>query len=640
VCRREIRGRALLNETHGILVTGSSPAQDCPVCHGTPLVRKTVVRQARTLAHGTFQIHETEYVCKRGCRHPSGSRIRWRSGNLGSVLLRDSSVGYDVMVFVGIQRFLHHRQREEIRQDLARDYDVVLSTGETSRLAKLFLSYLEALHHRRRKEIRALLEQDGGWPLHIDATGEGGRGTLLVLYAGWRGWVLASQKIPTECAEAILPVLVQLGAWAGPPSAMMRDLGSAMIKACQDFREAIEGEFPILSCHYHFLADVGKGLLNPGYGELRSLFRKSRIRPNLGKQVRDLGRALGEEIPGVRQEVLMWLDEGDTQHRIPEGRQGFGVVRAIAQWVLDYRAESTGQDFPFVLPYLDFYDRCLRARDALDAFLRTPPESCEVARALRRLARFLDRARDGAPFRKVASTLRRRQDLFMELRETLKLEQNEGERTQTAGLEPRAEEKRIQDIEEAVEELTLSLRQRRSENGSNNDYRAAIDLVLRRLANHGESLWGHVIHLPEQAGGGIRLVERTNDVLENFFHGLKHGERRRSGRKILTQDFEALPPAAALAQNLDRPDYVVVLCGCLAELPSAFAELDAEVRKQRLAGNTKADFPSCLPEIQTATASLPLEDRRIIRHEAMDKRIGNAAGSQTPDPDIQRAATG
>jgi hypothetical protein len=39
------------------------------------------------------------------------------------------------------------------------------------------------------------MQRDGGWPMHIDATGENGRGTLLVAYAGWRGWVLGAWRI-------------------------------------------------------------------------------------------------------------------------------------------------------------------------------------------------------------------------------------------------------------------------------------------------------------------------------------------------------------------------------------------------------------------------------------------------------------
>src|SRR5207249_12085854 len=56
-------------------------------------------------------------------------------------------------------------------------------------------------------------------------------------------------------------------------------------------------------------------------------------------------------------------------------------------------------------------------------------------------------------------------------------------------------------------------------------------------SRHGPYLWGHALRLPRRVGGGIRLVARTNNGLESLFHTIKHGERRRSGRKILTQDF-------------------------------------------------------------------------------------------------------
>lgn len=49
--------------------------------------------------------------------------------------------------------------------------------------------------------ISEALEKDGGWPLHIDATGEDGQGTLLCAYAGWRGWALGAWKIPTCVAS-------------------------------------------------------------------------------------------------------------------------------------------------------------------------------------------------------------------------------------------------------------------------------------------------------------------------------------------------------------------------------------------------------------------------------------------------------
>ena len=402
------------------------------------VVRKTRVRQAKTLAHGAFRVHETEHVCDGGCCGRSGARIARLSGGLEAALLPCSSVGYDVMVFIGLQRYLHHRQREEIREALSRDYGVDLSSGEISRLARLFLSYLETLHQRRHAQIREALEQDGGWPLQIDATGEDGRGTLLVLYAGWRKWVLGAFKIPTEHAEAIRPCIENVVAWAGSPVAIVRDLGRAMILACESFRSNVGGQFPILSCHYHFLADVGKDLLGTGYAELRALFRHFRIRPDLRKLVRDLGRKVADEIPRVRREILSWQEETENGHRLPEGLQGQGVVRALAQWTLDYSIQSSGEDFPFALPYLDLYHRCTVARRAIDAFLRKPPADSDVLRALNRLARILDPVRSEVPFKAVTKSLRQRQRLFGELRNALRLVPKRPRRGSPPASEPTA----------------------------------------------------------------------------------------------------------------------------------------------------------------------------------------------------------
>ena len=111
-------------------------------------------------------------------------------------------------------------------------------------------------------------------------------------------------------------------------------------------------------------------------------------------------------------------------------------------------------------------------------------------------------------------------------------------------------------------------------NGGGHDLRKAIDIILDHLERHGDSLWGHVVNLPIHAGGGIRVINRTNNCLEFKFSGIKRGERRRSGRKVLTQDMENLPPDAMLVSNLDHPDYVEIVCGSLDGLPEAFAELD------------------------------------------------------------------
>jgi len=606
----------------------------CPLCGGPMVVQKSVSRAGRTLEHGAFEARETVHVCAGGCRWPSGAMVTRRAAALCERLLPRSMVGYDVLTFVGCRRFLDHRQRDEIAKALREQYGLDLSSGELSRLAHLFLDYLQRLHDAHTETLRAAMASDGGWPMHLDATGEDGRGTLLVVLAGWRQWVLGAWKIPTERAEAIVPHLRSVVSRFGLPCAIMRDLGRAMVRATDDLVVGSEPKIPVLACHLHFLADVGKDLLEPSHDQLRELFRRFGIRPGLRALARDLGLGLGTGIEKARTDLSAWQDAPVEGHRLPEGPAGFASVRALTQWVLDYSTDGQDQGFPFDRPYLDLYYRCTTAHRAVDAYLRRPPADRKIRKALLRLRSVLDPTLGEDAFARAAQVLAHRAELFEEVRGALRLTPKPAGRRENLPAHPASAVKalsELQDVQAAVDRLAAALSERRPQRGPAQDTRQAIDLVLRHLETHGKHLWGHAILLPPEAGGGLRLVDRTNNCLEGFFHNLKHGERRRSGRKILTHDFESLPPGAALAQNLNHSDYVAIVCGSLDKLPSAFAKLDADDKSRSLAlpaGDTqpaKAPAPTIL-----ASASLPREDRTIVRSDALRIRIMAAANSRAP----------
>jgi hypothetical protein len=598
------------------------------------VVQKSVSRLGRTLEHGAFEARETVHVCANGCRWPSKTLVTRRAASLSERLMPRSMVGYDVLTFVGCQRFLEHRRRDEIAMALHEQYGLDLSSGELSRLAQLFVAYLERLHDARAEAIGAALASDGGWPMHMDATGEDGRGTLLVVLAGWRQWVLGAWKIPTERAEAIGPHLSAVMSRFGPPCAIMRDLGRAMTRATNELVTGAKLRIPILACHLHFLADVGKDLLAPSHDQLREFFRRAGTRPALRALARDLGLRLGAGIEKARADLSAWQDATEEGHRLPEGNAGLASVRALAQWVLDYATDGHDQGFPFDRPYLDLYRRCTTARRAVDAYLRQPPTTPNILKALHRLRAVLAPTLSEETFARVAQILTRRTELFEELRAALRLTPKPTGRRQEQPTRPANDTEalaQLQDVQAAVDRLTVSLRERRPQRGPAQNTRQAVDLVLRHLETHGKHLWGHAIPLPPAVGGGVRLVDRTNNRLEGFFHALKHGERRRSGRKVLTHDFESLPPGAALAQNLNCPDYVAILCGSMEDLPRAFAELDAENKSKALALPASNTQPTNTPAPSIlASASMPREDRAIIRSNALHIRITSAANSRAP----------
>jgi hypothetical protein len=591
----------------GVPLIVREPPKACAVCDGGMNVQKTIRRTVRTLTHGSFQVRETIYVCSSRCQK-KGHLVTTHS-SLAQLLLPHCTVGYDVLVYVGCQRFVHYRQREEIRTDLEKRYGIVLSTGEISILGRRFLVYLEALHRKHAPALRAALEADGGWPLHIDATGEDGRGTMVTAWAGWRGWVLSAWKAPTERAEYILPGILRVAADFGDPCAILRDLGRAMTEAAAQCVQSLKKPIPVLACHQHFLADIGKDLLEEEHHQLRDCFREIRLLPRLRAFVRQQGRHLGESITLGRKAVERWLKKSGRTRRIPEGVAGITTVRSLAQWVLDYHADGSGQGFPFDLPWLNLSSRCLQLSAALQTFLmRTLPADVQVRKSLQVLLRML-RPLEGndPPFLLIQDALAKRADLFDRLRTVLRLE------------EKNPTPKKLNAIQAALQRLVASLSKERPERGPAKDTRQAIDLILAHVDRHGPCLWGHAIRIPRRAGGGVRLVARTNNGLESVFHTLKHGERRRSGRKILTQDFEALPPTAALATNLCHPDYVQLLCGSLDRLAEAFAELDAPHRSRSIAVGAKQDNTTA------ETASLSTTDKRFVRQPSFEECILTAA---------------
>ncbi len=416
------------------------------------------------------------------------------------------------------------------------------------------------------------MEADGGWPLHIDATGEDGRGTLFVALAGWRRWVLGSWKIPTEHSQVIQPCLHEIIEKFGAPCAVVRDLGRAITPAINTVLAERGLDIPVLACHMHFLKDIGKDLLNPAYGQLRLLFRRYKTRPKLGALARELGRKLGHKVADAREQVNAWQEQDAADHRIPEGSSGIAVVRSLTQWVIDYSADSTGHDYPFDRPYLDLFDRCITACRALDAYIHKNPSDPKVLKALKRLRRLLDPVASEVPFKQIVRKLRSRSELFDELKDALRL----------------------------VPKRSAGSNQNESSMATSSD----------------------------QAATQLRDIREM--VIESFFRGIKHDERRRSGRKILTQDFECLPPEAALVYNLSCPDYVSIVCGSLERLPKVFARIDFERDRSTDESKQQAFGEAVNPLPRIETASLPSVDRKLICTDQMQKRIAAAAKSRAP----------
>ena len=488
--------------------------------------------------------------CQRGCR------TSVRSQRLRELVAPGQHWGYDLIVWVGLSRYRTGRQRDEIRQTLLVDHGIRLSAGTVSALCDRFLAHLECLHFAHIPDLRAA--QEGGYPLHIDATCERGRGGLFVCVDGWRGWVLWADRIPSERGDCTAPIVEEVVRLFGPPVATVRDMGEGMAGAVKSLQDA---GIPDLICHYHFVAAVGKQLFDSRYADLRGIIRQANCRADLRTLLRD-------------------LRDYAASHRA-DGRYGTGTVRdslkALVLWVLQGEGRSD-PPFPFALPHLEFARRCQMAAQRAGQWVlrpRTEPER----RAVDHLLRIVGRLQRDPRLTVFVGELDERWAVFSELREVLRLTKAElprGDTRYTQKQLPALELARLKLIEAAVKQYNADLAERvPAGEPCSAKPKSAPEIVLRYFKRYGSRLFGHPALLDEE-GRILAIVERTNNVEEHLFGRCKQLLRRRVGRAHLARDLEQQPPQVALVDNLRHPGYVRIICGSIDNLPTAFAKLDLQ----------------------------------------------------------------
>ncbi len=524
----------------------------CQKCGGNLRVQKSKKRIISTIEIGTIQAREIRKVCSLNSSHKVKT-----SETLSRMVPRGQRYGYDLIVWIGMARYLRNLQRQEIRTELFRQKDIILSDGSISEICNRFLLYVEALHITCAPALRIAMEM--GYPLHIDATNEYGKGGLFLCMDGWRGWVLHAVKIATENTEELRPAIDKTVSLFGDPIAVMRDLGGACAKSVDSLRQK---NIPDLVCHYHFLGAIGKKLFDVSYSLLRKLLKGSKVRSSLRELLRELRR--------------------NHTTDIYDGELGHGQMRkalpALILWVLEGEG-SKDLPFPFCLPHLNFYQRCCELAQRVERWMPLPRSQVE-RRVLKKAFSITARLDKIEHFERVVPRLVKSWNAFCELRDILRLTDAElprGDRRELINRElPALEAERLRDIKERTTAYHEKIRQLVTDAkivSKKSAGESPESIILKYLDRYSSHLFGHPL-LIDGDGNVLAVVERTNNVAEHFFGADKQKLRRRLGRANLGRDLEDQPAQAVLVSNLNHPDYVKITCGSLDNLPTAFAELD------------------------------------------------------------------
>jgi hypothetical protein len=536
----------------------AAEVEHCPGCGSGLHVYKSNRRQVVTLAHGPMEAREIQKQCtENGC-------AALRSSALTRLVKAGQKYGYDLIVQVGLLRYLSGLQREEILNALGNEHGIELSAGSVSALCDRFLIYFEALHVARSPFLQQAI---GEYPLHLDATCERGKGGLFVCIDGWKGWVLWAARVPSESADNLAPVIEKTVHLFGRPVATVRDMGTGVARSVESLRKA---GIPDLICHYHFLAAVGRSLFKTLYDKLREMIRQSRCRSELRTLLRDL-------------KTYSSFDR-------KKGRFGLGPIRdelkALVLWILEDDGHSDAP-FPFALAHLDFAKRCRHVDEKIEQWIH-PPRKATEARAIECLQHLVKRLKNIPRFSVTVKELDARWTAFCELRDVLRLSKAELPRGDIRTMKtqlPALEMLRLEQIKQAVEQYTNDIEKRvAAKKKRAKRSKTAAGIILGYLQQYYPFLFGHPLKQDEK-GCVVAVVERTNNVAEHFFGKAKQQLRRRVGRGQLGRDLDDQPAQVALVANLKDPEYVHNLVGSIDKLPEAFADLDNAMLAERLTLN-------------------------------------------------------
>jgi len=537
---------------------------------------------------GETQVRETILYC-RDCDESYGSN------ELRRLKAPKGRFGYEVLVYVGEATFLRCRDAVEVREEL-RARQVLISESQIFYLVKKFIVYLSLVHRESQGKIKELLDRNGGYILHLDATCEGDSPHVMTGMDGITEIVLENEKMASEKADTIVPMLRRMKARYGTPIALVHDMGKGI---CTAVSRVFPGT-PDLICHYHFLADVGKDLFGGENDTLRKRLSKHGVQGKLRKRLRELQGQV-DETPEVVESLLTAVLRGQPSGDAVGAPIPAVVCYTLVQWALAGKKEGDGYGFPFDRPYLQFYRRLQVLRPALKR-LRGMSAGAQKKhlRVYLTVMRDLLETLDDAVLRKAALEMEQRTEVFDKLREAMRIAPRSGGQ----GLNDRGSREKIATIKKRVQRFRAWVCDEQKLFGQQ-CYRE----MIGQLDTYSEKLFCDPIRVHTPTGTIVVQPQRTNNVAERSFRALKRVFRKKTGSGSLAKTLEVMPAATPLIKNLTNPEYVRVLLNGRASLAERFADMDIHlVRKE-------------LQDLQSTTGRMPSKIKKLIKQPDLPETL-------------------
>lgn len=561
----------------------------CPRCGRLLTSGKTRTRTVVTLTLNRFIAHETVCVCG----NPACG-VSVASETLARLVPPQGTFGYDVIVHVGTQQFLHCRGEQEILHDLHRR-GITISRSEIGVLTRKFIIYLAIAHRQSRHLLRKAMIGRGGYILHLDGTCEADSPHLMSVVDGMSELVLGNAKLPSENADQIVPFLRTIKRQYGTPLALVHDMAKAILISV---KKVFPGT-PDFLCHFHFLRDIGKDLLDAPYDTLRKRLRALGIQGFLRQHARKLKRSI-EQDTTVMDACERWL-QGDRHVDIPSP---VTIVYVLIQWSLDGKHEGDGYGFPFDRPYVSLYLRLQAIHEKLCRMRQTCADATKGQKhLLTALINGLDKTIADPAAKKNARILQEKTIVFDGLRNAMRiaLPNDKNGLNDDGGAAMASIRKGVTTF---FRKLTTTVK---------NCPDPAYTKLLDQIELYRDKLFADPITKKTPQGPVTIYPQRTNNIMERFFRDIRRGHRKRSGSNTMTRTLKTILADMPIVANLRDPAYFSMLLNGAQSLEERFSQIDVQIVREETQRNEREN------------RVVSLQVKRIIKRKNLLDEIGELA---------------
>lgn len=470
-----------------------------------------------------------------------------------------SNVGYDVLEFTGRLIFQKHHTLKETMSALE-NRNIHISTSEVAYLARKFIIYLSILHQESGLKLKMQIQRNGGYILHIDGTSEGASPHLISAIDEVSNFVLANVKVPSESKEQVVPFLKEIKERYGNPLAISSDMGRAFLSAISE----VFPDNPHYICHFHFLRDTGKDLLEKEYSIIRNKLKKYGIAPQLRYRLRYYFSDKTDDINVVQINEII-----ETAKHLPVGEKDSRIIKQLCHvlllWALDGKNHGNGFGFPFDRPHGEFYKRLCLLFQKLKSFQEKYSVDKSMSKIITKITDDLMPLVNDIECKEAFQKLTEKEKVFDKLRQALSIALP----ATTDGLNDNGEDVEINTIESKVKDFKeWALLEEYYH--KNNDYQK----MINQIDKYWDKLFSDPIIISSSDGDSFVQPQRTNNILEQFFRGIRRAHRRTTGNNSMCKKLQSMFADTPLIKNLDNPDYMKVILNGANSLEEKFAEID------------------------------------------------------------------